>query len=77
VQVTERYAHLAPDAFGRADYEAVSVDLESGNDPKGGEDNRTTMKPGGSESGSQAREIIHGEVAEWPKAPDSKDDNRQ
>jgi integrase len=72
VQVTERYAHLTPDAFGRADYEAVSVELEPGDDPKGGDDNRTTMKPGGSKSGSQVSEITTGEVAEWPKAPDSK-----
>jgi hypothetical protein len=73
VQVTERYAHLAPDAFSRADYAAVSVDLEpSGSDQPKGDDNRTTMKPGGPKSGSQAVEITTGEVAEWPKAPDSK-----
>lgn len=34
VQVTERYAHLAPDAFSREDYRAVSVDLEDQSDPR-------------------------------------------
>jgi hypothetical protein len=73
VQVTERYAHLAPDAFGRADYAAGSVDLDaSGDDPQKGDDNRTTMKPSGPKSGSQVPESTTGEVAEWPKAPDSK-----
>jgi integrase len=30
VTTTERYAHLAPDAFGRADYETATVDLREG-----------------------------------------------
>jgi hypothetical protein len=74
VQVTERYAHLAPDAFGRADYAAVSVDLGS-SEPDGvfeGGHNRGTMTPGGPKSRPQVAESTIGEVAEWPKAPDSK-----
>jgi integrase len=35
VQVTERYAHLSPDAFGQADYAAVFVDLTSVSEPNG------------------------------------------
>jgi len=77
VQVTERYAHLAPDVFGRADYAAVSVDLthsepdsESGG-VEGGH-NKGTIGSTAPESGSQVVEITSGEVAEWPKAPDSK-----
>jgi integrase len=35
VQVTERYAHLSPDAFGRADYAAVFVDLTAALEPSG------------------------------------------
>ena len=33
VQVTERYAHLSPDAFGKADYAAVCVNLKAELDP--------------------------------------------
>jgi integrase len=35
VQVTERYAHLSPDAFGREDYAAVFVDLAAIPEPSG------------------------------------------
>ena len=34
VQVTERYAHLAPDAFSRETTEQVSVDLEDQSNPR-------------------------------------------
>ena len=85
VQVTERYAHLSPDAFGKADYAAVFVDLTAATEPstkrnrsrQNAEEgaighNRGTSAKGGTPVASQVAEIIHGEMAEWPKAPDSK-----